>query len=175
MLVLILLSRVTADGSYLTDVLPGIVVMGIGLGFTFVPLTLIGTTTSRSATPGSHPASSTRHSRWVARSAWRSSPPLAANRTADRLSAALRPAAVAARVSGYHVAFLAAAIMLAIGAALLVFGLRKRHMREVERELANSGAPSRSRPDAAMADRSWLGRSGDPHAARMPSAAMRGR
>jgi hypothetical protein len=41
---LILLSRVPADGSYVSDVLPGILVMGLGLGFTFVPLTLIGTT-----------------------------------------------------------------------------------------------------------------------------------
>jgi hypothetical protein len=42
-------------------------------------------------------------------------------------------------VSGYHVAFLAAAIMLAIGAGLLAFGLGRRHVREIELELAKSG------------------------------------
>ena len=41
---LVLLSRVSADGSYASDVLPGLVVMAVGLGLTFVPLTLIGTT-----------------------------------------------------------------------------------------------------------------------------------
>jgi hypothetical protein len=39
-------------------------------------------------------------------------------------------------VSGYHVAFLAAAIMLAAGAVLMTFALRKSHTREIELELA---------------------------------------
>ena len=41
---LVLLSRVSATGTYVSDVMPGIVVMGFGLGFVFVPMTLIGTT-----------------------------------------------------------------------------------------------------------------------------------
>ncbi len=41
---LLLLSRVSVGGSYVTDVLPGITVMGLGLGGVFVPMTLIGTT-----------------------------------------------------------------------------------------------------------------------------------
>jgi EmrB/QacA subfamily drug resistance transporter len=40
---LLLLSRVSVDGSYASDVLPGILVMAAGLGLTFVPLTLIAT------------------------------------------------------------------------------------------------------------------------------------
>jgi EmrB/QacA subfamily drug resistance transporter len=40
---LLLLSRVSVDGSYAADVLPGILVMAAGLGLTFVPLTLIAT------------------------------------------------------------------------------------------------------------------------------------
>jgi hypothetical protein len=50
--------------------------------------------------------------------------------------------AVVARVSGYHVAFAAAAIMLAGAAVLLAVGLRGRHMREVELELATSASPA---------------------------------
>jgi hypothetical protein len=46
----------------------------------------------------------------------------------------------AARVSGYHVAFLAAAIMLAAGAGIMAFGLRQRHMKEVELELSEGAA-----------------------------------
>ena len=43
---------------------------------------------------------------------------------------------LAARVSGYHVAFLAGAIMLAAGGVLMTFVLRKSHTREIERDLA---------------------------------------
>ncbi|MGI8507002.1 MAG: hypothetical protein ACR2MK_09425 [Solirubrobacteraceae bacterium] len=43
---------------------------------------------------------------------------------------------LAARVSGYHLAVLAAAIMLAAGAVPMTFALRKSHTREIERELA---------------------------------------
>ena len=45
---------------------------------------------------------------------------------------------LAARVSGYHVAFLAAAIMLALGAVILVAALRRRHLRGLELELTPS-------------------------------------
>ena len=38
------MSGVSVDGSYLGDVLPGLVPMAIGMGLTFVPLTLIATT-----------------------------------------------------------------------------------------------------------------------------------
>jgi dipeptide/tripeptide permease len=39
---------------------------------------------------------------------------------------------VAARVSGYHVAFAAAAIMLAAGVLIMVLALRRRHVRAIE-------------------------------------------
>ncbi len=44
-------------------------------------------------------------------------------------------------MSGYHVAFLAAAIMLVAAAGLMAFALRRSHMRDVERELA-TGNPA---------------------------------
>jgi predicted MFS family arabinose efflux permease len=40
---LLLLRGIEADGSYWTDLLPGILVIAAGLGLTFVPLTLIAT------------------------------------------------------------------------------------------------------------------------------------
>jgi EmrB/QacA subfamily drug resistance transporter len=49
---LLLLSRVSVDGSYASDVLPGILVMAAGLGLTFVPLTLIATTNVSDADAG---------------------------------------------------------------------------------------------------------------------------
>jgi EmrB/QacA subfamily drug resistance transporter len=41
---LLLLSRAPVDGTYVADVLPGLLVMSAGLGLTFVPMTLIATT-----------------------------------------------------------------------------------------------------------------------------------
>ena len=41
---LVLLSRIPTNGTYLRDLFPGLVVMSIGMGLTFVPVTLIATT-----------------------------------------------------------------------------------------------------------------------------------
>jgi EmrB/QacA subfamily drug resistance transporter len=49
---LLLLSRAPVDGTYVADVLPGILVMAAGLGLTFVPLTLIATTNVSDADAG---------------------------------------------------------------------------------------------------------------------------
>jgi hypothetical protein len=64
---------------------------------------------------------------------------LAASQTTRVLHGTSTAAVFAARVSGYHVAFLAAAIMLAAGVALLTFGLRPRDIREVELAIETSG------------------------------------
>ena len=41
---LLLLSQIPTHGTYLADLLPGLVVMSIGMGLTFVPMTLLATT-----------------------------------------------------------------------------------------------------------------------------------
>ena len=41
---MLLLTRISADGSYVVDVLPALVLTALGLGAVFVPLTLIATT-----------------------------------------------------------------------------------------------------------------------------------
>jgi hypothetical protein len=58
---------------------------------------------------------------------------------------------VAARVSGYHVAFLAAAVMVAIGAALPALLLRRRRTGQVEEPIAQpdlDGADAQTVPSA---------------------------
>ena len=44
----------------------------------------------------------------------------------------------AAKVSGYHVAFLAAAVMLAAGAVILAAAVRRRDLEAIDLELAPS-------------------------------------
>ena len=51
-------------------------------------------------------------------------------------------ATVAARVSGYHVAFDAAAAMLAGGGLILALALRRRHVRALETGLVPSPVPA---------------------------------
>ncbi len=41
---LLFLSRIPVDGTYVANVMPGILIMSAGLGLTFVPMTLIATT-----------------------------------------------------------------------------------------------------------------------------------
>jgi hypothetical protein len=67
---------------------------------------------------------------------------LAASQTSSVLhGAGASPAtALAARVSGYHVAFAAAAVMLGAGALILASALRARHVRALERELVPAAA-----------------------------------
>jgi hypothetical protein len=60
---------------------------------------------------------------------------LAASQTARVLHGTSSAGVLAARLSGYHVAFLAAAIMLGAGVVILNVALRPRHMREVERAI----------------------------------------
>jgi Na+/melibiose symporter-like transporter len=59
---LLLLTRLPVHGHYAADLLPGLLLLSIGMGLTFVPMT-----------PASPRASTTSPSRSGARSAWRSS------------------------------------------------------------------------------------------------------
>jgi EmrB/QacA subfamily drug resistance transporter len=132
---LILLSRVSADGAYLTDVLPGLVVMGLGLGLTFVPLTLIGTTNV--ATDDAGLASGLFNTSQQVGGALGLAilSTIAANRTADRLTSLGHPASAhehaQALVSGYHVGFLAGAGLMAIGVTLIAVLVRPRHVAAI--------------------------------------------
>ena len=131
---MLVLTQLPVHGSYAGDLLVGLLPMSIGMGLTFVPITLLGTSGVRSEDSGLasglfNTAQQVGGSLGLAILA-----SLAASQTTSDLHAGT--AQLAARVSGYHVAFLAAAIMLAAGAVLMTFALRKSHTREIERELA---------------------------------------
>jgi hypothetical protein len=79
----ILAATTKVDGSYL-GILVGLAPMAIGMGCTFVPLTLVATTGLAKEDAGLASGCSTPPSRWAARSASRSSrrwPPTARRRT----------------------------------------------------------------------------------------------
>ena len=84
--------RLTPDSSYLTGLLPGILLASVGMGLVFVPITLIATSGIPADDADLRPASSTRRSRSAARSASRSSrrSRRAARRTSCRRSVTRR-------------------------------------------------------------------------------------
>jgi EmrB/QacA subfamily drug resistance transporter len=137
---MLVLTQLPVHGSYAGNLLVGLLPISIGLGLAFVPITLLGTSgvsrdDSGLASGLFNTAQQVGGSLGLAILST-----LAASQTVSVLHGTGGVTAVAARVSGYHVAFLAAGIMLAVGSGLLTFGLRRRHLRDVEEAMETSGA-----------------------------------
>ena len=134
------LTQLPVHGSYLGDLLPGLLPMSIGMGLTFVPITLLATggVTGDDAGLASGLFNTAQQVGGSLGLAILST--LAASQTSNLLSsshaASNSVAGIAARVSGYHVAFLAAALMLAAGGVILALVLRPRHVRDLQAEVA---------------------------------------
>jgi len=128
---MLVLTQLPVHGSYVGDLLTGLMPLSIGMGLVFVPITLMGTS-GVSADDAGLASGLFNTAQQVGGSLGLAIlSTLAATQTSHLLSnhSATK---VAATVSGYHVAFLAAAAMFAGAAALLVFALRRRHLAEVE-------------------------------------------
>src|SRR5205807_1357101 len=119
---LILLSRIPVAGTYLGDLLPGLLTTSVGIGLTFVPITLIATTNvdANDARLASGLLNTSQQLGGALGLAVLST--LAANTTTSTLSALGRvpdaAARVAAVVAGFRVAFLVGAFLL-LGSAVL--------------------------------------------------------
>jgi EmrB/QacA subfamily drug resistance transporter len=133
---MLVLTQLPVHGSYVADLLTGLLPMSIGMGLTFVPITLLGTggvsgDDSGLASGLFNTAQQVGGSLGLAILST-----LAASQTSSLIHGlaghATPTAVLAARVSGYHVAFAAAAIMLAAGGVILALGLRPRHVRSLE-------------------------------------------
>jgi predicted MFS family arabinose efflux permease len=135
-----ILTQLPVHGSYVGNLLIGLMPMSVGMGLTFVPITLLGTSgvTGEDAGLASGLFNTAQQVGGSLGLAILST--LAASQTSSLLASGVAPEA--ARVSGYHVAFLGAAIMLAAAVVLLVFGLRRRHVRDAELALSGAGAPA---------------------------------
>jgi EmrB/QacA subfamily drug resistance transporter len=124
---LLYLTRVPVHGHYVSDLLVGLLPMSIGMGFVFVPITLLGTSGVDNDDAGLasglfNSAQQVGGSLGLA---------ILATLSVDHTNSLLAhgtASKVAATVAGYHVAFLAAAIMIGAGVLLLVALLRKRHV-----------------------------------------------
>jgi EmrB/QacA subfamily drug resistance transporter len=127
---LAVLTQLPVHGSYLGNLLSGLLPMSIGMGLTFVPITLLAT--------GGVPENDSGLASGLFNTAQQIGgslglailSTLAASQTTSLLNSGV--AAIPARVSGYHVAFAAAAGMLALGAVIMAVGLRTRDVEALE-------------------------------------------
>jgi hypothetical protein len=114
--------------------------MSVGMGLTFVPITLLGTggVTGDDAGLASGLFNTAQQVGGSLGLAILSS--LAASQTSSLVHGGA--VSFSARVSGYNLAFAAAAGMLGAGALILALVLRARHVRELEPELTPAALQS---------------------------------
>jgi EmrB/QacA subfamily drug resistance transporter len=138
---LAVLTQLPVHGSYLGNLMSGLFPMSIGMGLTFVPITLLGTggVSANDAGLASGLFNTAQQVGGSLGLAILST--LAASQTSSLLHGHVSAAAnAAAQVSGYHVAFAAAAGMLGVGGVILALVLRPRHVRALETELVPAAA-----------------------------------
>ncbi|RWZ53111.1 DHA2 family efflux MFS transporter permease subunit [Labedella phragmitis] len=119
---LLLLSRITPDGAYLTEVLPGLVVLGAGMGMLFVPLQNLALTgvAPHDAGAASATANATMQ---IGGSLGLSIFTTIYAAASGHATGASSPAAL---VDGYSAAFVAAAVGLLVAAVVAVVFIRGR-------------------------------------------------
>ena len=130
---LALMTTISVGGSYWTEVLPGLVVMGLGLGLTFMPLTMLATYGSDAEDAGLASGLLNASQQVGGSLGLAVLSTLAAHQVTSQLAGlghAPTPLdAATAAVSGYRIAFIAAAVMMLVGAILLSLLISSREAR----------------------------------------------
>jgi len=133
---LLILSRIPVAGTYAGDLLPGLLTMSIGLGMTFVPITLIATTNVDATDAGLASGLLNTSQQLGGALGLAVLSTLAANATSSQLlssgAAPSHAAAASALVAGFHVAFLAGAGLIAAGSVLLAAFIRRGDVATIE-------------------------------------------
>ena len=143
---LLLFVRLQPDGSYVTDLLPGIMLASIGMGMTFVPITLIATSGISNADAGLASGLYNTSQQIGGALGLAILATLSVDATEETLSGLGRqpqPADQAqALVDGFHVAYLGSALFVAMGFVALLLLLRREDVVAVgEGEAALETAP----------------------------------
>ena len=132
---LLLFLRLTPDSSYLVDLLPGILITSIGMGLTFVPVTLIATSGVPAEDAGLASGLFNTSQQIGGALGLAALSTFAANRTTDTLASAGDQPSQAetanALLDGFQVAWIGSAVLLGAGGLLLLALLRRRDVRAV--------------------------------------------
>jgi EmrB/QacA subfamily drug resistance transporter len=137
---LLVLTQLPVHGSYASDLLSGLMPLSIGMGLVFVPITLLGTGGVSEDDAGLASGLFNTAQQVGGSLGLAILSTLAASQTSSLLQSGHggTAGALAARVSGYHVAFAAAAIMLAAGAVILAIFVRRGDERQLNTDLASA-------------------------------------
>jgi EmrB/QacA subfamily drug resistance transporter len=128
---MIVLTQLPVDARYVSDVLAGLVPLGVGLGMTFVPITLAATGEVRSEDAGLASGLINAAQQVGGSIGLAVLSTLATSRTTSDLHTPAAPGSVLeARVAGFHVAFTAAAVLLGASWTIVALQLRIRHARD---------------------------------------------
>jgi EmrB/QacA subfamily drug resistance transporter len=131
---LLYFARLPVDGSYARDILPTIVIVSVGMGLTFVPCTLLATTNveTRDAGLASGILNTSQQVGGALGLAILST--LAASRTSHLLNHGVTSvsARASAQTSGFHVAFLVGAAMVAAAGIVLALTVRKQDVAAID-------------------------------------------
>ena len=137
---LYVLSLVPVDGTYLENLLPGLIPMSVGMGLTFVPITLIANTNVDGNDAGLASGLFNTSQQIGGALGLAVLATLAADKTASTLAGlGRRPGPAdgpAALVEGFQVAFTGAALLLAAAAIVLAVSLRKEDTANINPEEA---------------------------------------
>jgi EmrB/QacA subfamily drug resistance transporter len=133
---MLLLLTTDANGTYLGDVLPGLIPISIGMGLTFVPVTLLATSGMAHEDAGLASGLFNTSQQVGGALGLAILSTLAVDRTTDSLSSvAGQPSAAQqaeALVSGFHAAFLGGAVFFVAGIVAMVTLLKREDVAEVD-------------------------------------------
>lgn len=132
-----ILVRLPVHGSYLTDLMTGLMPISIGMGLAFVPITLLATSGVEHADAGLASGLFNTAQQVGGALGLAVLSTLAANRTGSVLATLhthSRNAIFGAQLDGFHLAFAAGAVLMAVGIVLEVAVLRKRDVERIEVE-----------------------------------------
>jgi EmrB/QacA subfamily drug resistance transporter len=128
------LTALPVHGSYVSDLLAGLFPMSLGMGLTFVPVTLLATVGVPAEDSGLASGLLNTSQQVGGALGLAILSTLAANHTTSLLtSGTARPLAL---LGGWHVAFTGGAVVLALAALSLVVLLRRRHLAHVDVDVA---------------------------------------
>jgi EmrB/QacA subfamily drug resistance transporter len=135
---MLLLVRLPVDGSYLSDVLPALVVTSLGMGAVFMPLTLIATTGLKDDDQGLASGLFNTSQQIGGALGLAILSTIAASKT-TAAGGATDPQAL---VTGFHWAFGGAALFVTAGLVAMLALLRKQHVATIEAEAVAAPVPA---------------------------------
>jgi EmrB/QacA subfamily drug resistance transporter len=125
---LFLLGRLPTHGTYASDLLPGLMLMSIGMGLTFVPVTLIATTNIAAEDAGLASGLFNTSQQVGGALGLAALSTLAANRTSNLQGVSH----ATALVRGYHWAFVVGGVLMVFAAFLIVLLIRRADVAQIQ-------------------------------------------